>query len=133
MIPESLESISSSAFLGLDQQLNLRQRSNLIELDRHLHELWSLGKNFILGWCPTNVGIDLLVVHHYAIADYTFEKAERSGDESLLPDDTHAFAIRMLTGSRQLDARHLAHAASLFDCKPRRIKPIRGCLTRRSR
>lgn len=122
MIPESLESISTSAFVGLDQQLNLRQRSNLIELDRHLHELWSLGKNFILGWCPTSEGIDVLVVHHYAIADYTFEKAESSGDKSFLPDDTHAFAIRMLTGSRQLDARHLAHAASLFGCEPRRIK-----------
>jgi len=59
MIPESLENFSTLAFIGLDRQLDLRQRSNLIELDQQLHELWSLGKNFILGWCPTETGIEL--------------------------------------------------------------------------
>jgi len=120
MIPESLESISASAFVGLDQRIDLRQRSNLIELDRHLHELWSLGKNFILGWCPTEEGIELLVVHHYAIADYTIDSANRPASQPPLPDDTHAFIMRMLTGSRRLSARHLAHAARLFDCEPYR-------------
>jgi len=120
MIPESLESISASAFVGLDQQLDLRQRSNLIELDRYLHELWSLGKNFILGWCPTEAGIELLVVHHYAIADYTIDSTNRPANQPPLPDDTHAFIMRMLTGSRRLSARHLAHAARLFDCEPYR-------------
>ena len=47
-----LENISTNAFVGLDEQLDLRQRSNLLELDKHLHALWSLGKNFILGWAP---------------------------------------------------------------------------------
>jgi len=125
MIPGSLENISQSAFAGLDQQLNLRQRSNLIELDRHLHELWSLGKNFILGWCPSTDGIELLVVHHYAIADYTIDKAGRPP----LPDDTHAFVMRMLTGSRQLSTRHLANAVSLFGCEPQRLQlrqPLTG-------
>ncbi len=118
MTPESLENISTSAFVGLDQQLDLRQRSNLIELDRHLHELWSLGKNFILGWCPSAEGIELLVVHHYAIADYTID----SIDHPSLPDDTHAFVMRMLTGSRRLSARHLTNAINLFGCEPQRLK-----------
>jgi hypothetical protein len=118
MIPESLESISASAFVGLDRRLDLRQRSNLIELDRHLHELWSLGKNFILGWCPTEDGIELLIVHHYAIADYTIDNADRPAGRPPIADDTHAFVMRMLTGSRRLSARHLAHAARLFECEP---------------
>lgn len=116
-IPESLESISLSAFVGLDQQLDLRQRSSLIELDRRLHELWSLGKNFILGWCPSADGIELLVVHHYAIADYTIDNADRPSRS----DDTHAFIMRLLTGSRQLSTRHLANAVSLFGCEPQRL------------
>ena len=118
MIPDSLERISTSAFVGLDRRLDLRQRSNLIDLDRQLHELWSLGKNFILGWCPTTDGIELLVVHHYAIADYTIDSAGRSADQPPIPDDTHAFVMRMLSGSRRLSARHLTHAARLFDCEP---------------
>lgn len=125
MIPESLENISLSAFVGLGQQLTLRQRSNLIELDRRLHELWSLGKNFILGWCPSADGIELLVVHHYAIADYTLENVGQPTDT----DDTHAFVMRMLTGSRQLSARHLANAVSLFNCEPQRLQlrqPLSG-------
>ena len=117
MIPESFETISLSALIGLDQQLDLRQRSNLIELDRQLHELWSLGKNFILGWCPSADGIELLVVHHYAIADYTIDNAERPP----LPDESHAFVMRMLTGSRRLSTRHLANAVNLFGCEPQRL------------
>ena len=118
MIPESLENNFSSTFLNLDQNLDLRQRSNLLDLDRHLHKLWSLGKNSILSWCPTADGIDLLVVHHYAIANYTIETTHRPADRPPISDDTHTFVVRMLTGSRQLSVRHLANAAKLFDCKP---------------
>jgi hypothetical protein len=127
MIPDSLERISTSAFIGLDRRLDLRQRSNLIDLDRQLYELWSLGKNFILGWCPTADGIELLVVHHYAIADYAID--HQSADRATISDDTHAFVMRMLTGSRHLSTRHLNHAASLFDCTPHRLtmrQPLTG-------
>lgn len=119
MIFESPENFSTSALFDLDRQLDLRQRGNLIELDRQLHELWSLGKNFILGWCPTKTGIELLVVHHYAIANYTISSAGQRADLPP-PDDTHAFVMRMLTGSRRLNARQLTTAARLFDCEPYR-------------
>jgi hypothetical protein len=129
MIPDSLERISTSAFIGLDRRLDLRQRSNLIDLDRQLYELWSLGKNFILGWSPTADGIELLIVHHYAIADYTLDHAHQTAERPTISDDTHAFVMRMLTGSRHLSARHLNHAASLFDCTPHRLtmrQPLTG-------
>jgi hypothetical protein len=129
MIPDSLERISTSAFIGLDRRLDLRQRSNLIDLDRQLYELWSLGKNFILGWSPTADGIELLVVHHYAIADYTLDHAHQTAERPTISDDTHAFVMRMLTGSRYLSTRHLNHAASLFDCTPHRLtmrQPLTG-------
>ncbi|HJP39937.1 MAG TPA: hypothetical protein QF499_12535 [Gammaproteobacteria bacterium] len=118
MIPESLENNSNLAFVDHAQHLDLRQRSNLIELDRHLHELWSLGKNCILGWSPTADGIDLLVVHHYAIANYTIATAHQPANRPPISDDTHLFVVRMLTGSRQLSTRHLSNAAKLFDCEP---------------
>ncbi len=37
---------------GLAQEMGLRQRSNLVHLERCLHEYWSLGQNNILSWAP---------------------------------------------------------------------------------
>lgn len=125
MIPESLENISAAAFVGLDEHLDLRQRSNLIELDRQLHTMWSLGKNFILGWHPTDDGIELLVVHHYAIADYAIGEQ----DIPAPPRDSHEFVMRMLTGSRRFGPHQLTTAARLFGCAPVRLtlrQPLSG-------
>ena len=54
--------------------LNLSERSNLVELDRILHTLWGLGRNFILAWCAYDRGVMLLVLAHYAVADYALPK-----------------------------------------------------------
>ena len=50
--------------------LSLAERSNIVELDRELHTLWGLGRNFILGWSARDTDIELLIVPHYAVADY---------------------------------------------------------------
>ena len=63
---------------GLANEMGLRQRSNLVHLERCLHEEWSLGQNSILSWCPLDDGILVLVVPHYAIAEYTAAPAEDS-------------------------------------------------------
>lgn len=113
-----LENIATNAFVGLDDRLDLRQRSNLIELDRELHAVWSLGKNFIIGWTPSEQGITLLVVHHYAIADYAIATASAPPENTLATSDPHAFIMRMLTGSRRFTARQLANAARLLNTEP---------------
>jgi len=98
-----------------DTDLDLRQRSNLVELDRHLHEQWGLGKNFILGWSAHDAGVLLLVVPHYAIADYGLASA--SGPASA-HDESHAFVMRMLSGHRRFTERQLETAAKLFSTTP---------------
>ena len=55
---------------GVTSEMGLSQRSNLIFLERSLHELWGLGANSILSWSPFEEGILVLLVPHYAIADY---------------------------------------------------------------
>ena len=122
------DQFANSVDVDTEQTLDLRERSNLVELDRLLHELWSLGKNFVLGWCPTKDGIELLVVHHYAIADYTIDRLGRTDINEACVDDEHAFVIRMLSGSRRLSPRHLKQAAQLFGCAPER-RPLRQPLT----
>jgi hypothetical protein len=49
---------------------SLRDRSDLILLDKRLHDHWRLGQNVILNWCPEPRGISVLVLPHYAVADY---------------------------------------------------------------
>lgn len=124
-----LANISTNAFVGLDDQLDLRQRSNLIELDQNLHALWSLGRNFILGWTPSVDGILLLVTHHYAIADYAIATASAPPENTGTASDPHAFVMRMLTGSRRFDERQLRTAGRLLDTDPIHLKlrqPLAG-------
>ena len=56
---------------GLAQQMGLRQRSNLMHVETALRNHWSLGQNSILSWAPLDQSILILVVPHYAIAEYT--------------------------------------------------------------
>ena len=46
---------------GLAQEMGLRQRSNLVHLERCLHEHWCLGQNNILSWAPLDEGILILI------------------------------------------------------------------------
>ena len=48
------------ALSTITDEMSLKERSNLIFLDRCLHERWGLGENVILNWCPEGDGIALL-------------------------------------------------------------------------
>ncbi|HKL63823.1 MAG TPA: hypothetical protein VJ883_10680, partial [Woeseiaceae bacterium] len=56
---------------NLPADMDLRQRSNLVHLEQQLHGEWGLGQNCILSWCIHEAGVLLLVVPHYAVAEYT--------------------------------------------------------------
>ena len=104
--------------IGLDENLNLAQRSNLIDLDRQLHAHWNLGGNFVLGWTPHGPDVLLLVVPHYRIADYTIETNSRLPDAASPDDEIHAFITRLLSGSRRFSTRQLTNAARLLKTEP---------------
>ena len=113
-----LESVSTSVFVDLGNSLDLRERSNLIELDNRLHEHWALGRNFILGWGPHRSGLLLLVVPHYAIADYAISTDIPPADITVSDSDPHAFIMRMLSGSRKFTERQLKNAGRLLKTDP---------------
>ena len=69
------------ALSAITDEMSLKERSNLIFLDRCLHELWGLGQNVILNWCPEGDGIALLVIPHYGVAAYSMQ-AQASGAAS---------------------------------------------------
>ncbi len=101
--------------IGVDENLDLRQRSNLIELDRQLHTQWRLGRNFVLGWTPQGLQLLLLVVPHYRIADYAQAAAGHGRSDVASANE---FITRLLSGSRCLSERQLQNAARLLQVEP---------------
>lgn len=110
---------------GLANDMGLRQRSNLVHLERCLNDHWSLGQNSILSWAPLEDGILILVVPHYAIAEYTAAPT----DDPRLPQRVSArFITELISGDRQLTITQIQKVAKLLDIEPVFI-PLRQPLT----
>jgi hypothetical protein len=110
-------------------EMGLRQRSNLVHLERSLHAAWSLGQNSILSWSPLDDGILVLVVPHYAIADYTSAPgADTVGDPRLAQRVSASFITDLISGDRQLTLLQMQKVARLLNVEPRFI-PLRQPLT----
>ncbi|MEO1203815.1 MAG: hypothetical protein AAFX10_13985, partial [Pseudomonadota bacterium] len=100
--------------VGLVRDMDLEQRSNLIQLERALHGHWSLGQNNILSWTPHANGVLILVVPHYAIAEYT--SARREDDMS--PRVSSNFVVDLISGDRQLTYEQTQRVSSLLQVDP---------------
>jgi len=98
---------------GLAQEMGLSQRSNLVHLERCLHEHWALGQNNLLSWAPLDEGILILVLPHYAIAELT---SPQSGTSP--PRVSPAFITELISGKRQLNFQQMQKVARLLDVKP---------------
>jgi len=110
---------------GLATEMGLRQRSNLVHLERCLNAEWSLGQNSLLSWTPLDDGILVLVVPHYAIAEYT---AAPGVDPRLPQRVSTSFLTELISGDRQLSLTQMQKVARLLDVEPRHI-PLRQPLT----
>ena len=97
---------------GLANDMGLRQRSNLVHLESCLHDHWSLGQNYILSWAPLDDGLLILVVPHYAIAEYT---AAPTDDPRLPKRVSAAFITELISGDRQLSIAQIQKVAKLLD------------------
>ena len=99
---------------GITSEMGLRQRSNLIFLERSLYELWGLGANSILSWSPCEQGMLVLLVPHYAIADYV--AAGRSDDFGTRYSES--FITELISGNRRLSEKQLRKVGQLLHAEP---------------
>jgi len=109
---------------GLEHEMSLRQRSNLVDLEGCLHQHWSLGQNNILSWAPLDDGLLILVVPHYAIAEYTSPQTEDHTARVSGP-----FITDLISGKRQLTLTQMQKVARLLDVEPISIalrQPLTG-------
>ncbi len=112
-----LESISSRNIVSSSNDFDLQQRSNLVDLDRHLHAHWNLGRNIVLGWCSHNDDVLLLVVPHYAMAEYA-SAAQPGQQDNMIPAESQEFIKGLLSGSRSFTHRQIHNAAQLLGSEP---------------
>ena len=108
---------------GLAQQMGLRQRSNLMQLETTLRSHWSLGQNSILSWTPLDQSVLVLVVPHYAIAEYTSPR-----DDDMPPRVSPRFITELISGDRQLSISQMQKVARLLEIEPINI-PLREPLS----
>ena len=90
---------------GLATDMGLKQRSNLVHLER------SLGQNNILSWAPLEEGIMILVVPHYAIAEYAAETESK-------PRLSSRFITDLISGNRKLTFTQMQKVARLLGVEP---------------
>lgn len=100
--------------------MSLRERSALIDVDNRLHEQWRLGQNVLLCWCPEPRGLSVLVVPHYAVAEYAAGHASQSSERVQVLDSMeyrHAsedFFKSLLSRDRMLTASQMNKVARLL-------------------
>lgn len=109
------------ALTSITQEMSLLDRSNLILLDKLLHEHWCLGQNVMLNWMPRDGGICVLIVPHYALAGYMTQGSDP--ESALKPSEP--FLQSLLSGHRRIEAGKMAKVSHLLGIEPTFV-PLRA-------
>lgn len=112
------------ALSTVTEEMTLGDRSNLIFLDKCLHEAWNLGQNVILNWALEGENVRLLVIPHYAVAEFP-DQPERSSTAQPAPSEQ--FFKSLITGDRRLSPKQLSRVAHLLKARQVTI-PLRSPL-----
>jgi hypothetical protein len=116
-----IEALSSTA-----DEMSLLQRSNLIYLDKCLHKHWGLGQNVILSWCPTDDGVAVLLVPHYAVAAYSEQAGPALAADHNAVRPSEDFFKSLIAGRRRLTPRQIDNVARLLGIEITRITLRQG-------
>ena len=95
-----------------------------MHVETALRSHWSLGQNSILSWSSLDQSILILVVPHYAIAEYTSPRAD-----NLPPRVSPRFITELISGDRELTITQMQKVARLLDIEPINIRlrePLAG-------
>jgi hypothetical protein len=115
-----------SALSSITEDMSLRDRSSIIHIERCLHEQWRLGQNVVLNWCPERSGLLLLVIPHYAVAEYAARAvgctaAADESDSASFPQASEEFFQALLSRERRLTPAQMAKVARLLGIDVTRV------------
>lgn len=104
--------------LGLDSSLaadiGMVQQVNLTLLTEHFKRLWHHGKNILLCWAATKDGIDVLVVPHYFLSQFS-DSLNNCSPVDRLDALNGSFMRQLIAGGRQLSEEDLEGTAKRFE------------------
>jgi len=111
------------ALSKITDEMSLRERGNLIFLDRCLHEHWNLGHNVILSWCPSSDGVLLLVIPHYGVAEYASGDLPSTGSFPSEPRQPRQdFFQSLLSARRCLSQAQMTKVSRLLSVSPTHVR-----------
>ena len=104
--------------LGLDAslfaELGKVQQLNLEILAESFNELWAHGKNIFLCWCASQEGVEVLIVPHYFMSNFT-ESLNDCAPLDRLDALNGRFIRQLISGGRQFSQEDLRSTARRFD------------------
>ena len=109
--------------------LNEDQQANLQSLEEALYADWDLGKNIVLNWCPTETGMDLIVVPNYLTVTFlskqqTSPSKALSGPGQEIPQEklSEEFIKSLIAGTRQVNRETLDEISSVLEVQPTQVE-----------
>lgn len=103
------------------EALGIIQRTNLCLLEDALRDQWRLGQNILLCWCPRPTGVDLLVVPHYYLGQFSASLGDASPDDRL--DLLNGrFLRQLISGRRQMRPDEFAGTARRLELTPTSVE-----------
>lgn len=95
--------------MSRSQLLTLEQiRQDVRILDDELNGYWNLGKNMILGWCPMEAGVQVLVVPHYFLPDIASQRFHMLyGRREMAPRQFERYAVMFNTAGVSIGLPHV--------------------------
>ncbi len=97
------------------------QQGNLRFLEGQIHELWALGENIVLCWAASRAGIDLLVVPHYFLGNFSAALND-DGEHSIADEENGQFIRDLIAGERRMSRANFELAVQQLGLKRTTIK-----------
>lgn len=94
--------------------------SKLIALDDALHNLWDLGRNIVLIWSADKNGLDVVVIPHYLIVEFSEGDDDENYDST--KKHTPSFVEALISGNKKVTKTKLREIAKEFGAAPNRIE-----------
>ncbi len=98
-------------------------------LDRKLHGLWGLGRNLVLVWVPHERAIDVLVIPHYTLSEFSARRREEADDPQDMMYGMDQRSERsqnvledVISGPKQVDEGECDHLCKLLERDTKRIE-----------
>jgi len=108
---------SDSEALG-EELLSITQQDNIRFFEKCVNRRWGLGQNIVLSWCRVPSAIQLLMVPHYFLGNFS----ARSNCEIISDHPVNELVVKLISGNRELTLSELTSYGRLLNIDPTEIK-----------